>query len=287
MNVDMYGQERRDDGTISSHHLSMGTHSEQWAAGVNEWDGPFSAEAKVRAYRQNHGFDPATGAPLYFSSGSGGAGAGTIFRVIALLFFLLVVPLVGVGVWKISGQERLHLANQIEAWSFGKAIEGEQFAPIANYAPYAAVDAPVAMSPPDLAEKATSLRSKRKDKSVSDKTLAKWGYASWVCLSENPGCLKSARFAEKGATDLRLLGLLFLDYAQRKGSPDAGADLGLYLAGTDAPRGKDPWAAQGRWASAAEANPEAVRAKALLETAESSLWSIGGRNAATILRAGI
>lgn len=309
MYYDDQGNSRNDDGTVASYGLHQGTQGEQICAGVSHWDTPASAQCKVWNYRESWGLDPYTGVPkppppppVFYggysppsgysdsarpgSSGSALGFLGSLFLVV-LLFMAAAIGLVA---WQGGVAEREAWAAKAEAWALGRAVASEEFAPISAYAAYGPKGSPPALSakesdPGALAKKAKALLSGKKGKRrVSDKDLSKWGFAAWACLSRNPGCLGAAEAAGNDPERLRALGLLFLDYASRKGSPDADADFGLYVVQQGGPMGKDPYLALDRWRKGAE-NPNASRSRDLLEMLKSdSPWAMAGRYASAILR---
>lgn len=208
------------------------------------------------------------------------------FFLVVLLFMAVAVGLV---VWQGGAAERAAYAAKVEAWALARAVAPAEFAPISAYAAFGPQGAPPVFSakefePGAVAKKAKALLSGKKGKRrVSDKDMAKWGFAAWACLSRNPGCLGAAQASGNDPERLRALGLLFLDYASRKGSPDADADFGLYMAGPGGPMGKDPRLARERWSKGAE-NPEGSRSRDLLEASRTSLWIAAGHYTAAILR---
>lgn len=277
---DKYGQYRHSDGTVSSPHLGTGNRSEQRLAGVNEWDSPIGIESKVRSFREAHGMDPYTGVSKY-PSASGGAWVGSVFLKWA---FLLVVVLASVMLWERSESQRLAFAVAIEAWGLDKALAGEDFAPLSAYKEYIPKKAAVDVSPKDLNAKAKELFAS--PGRATDRAIAHWGPAAWSCLRENPICIADAGARERDARDIRLLGLMFLEIAKRKGSPDAGADIGLYMMSKDAPLGKDPRLAKAHWANCLYDNRNAKRCARLLGRATSP-WAIITAKVASFIRASV
>lgn len=292
---DAMGNSRTSTGQINSPYSHMGSTAEQWAAGVGEYDSSLGASLKVEAYRRANGLDIYTGAPLSTHHGAylgpdtpRGTSAGALkflkraFLLVLLASALLAAP----ALWRESAEQRFALADVIEGFVVEKAIEGEKTAPFSAYAQYVPKKrAPSSTAPAEINAKAKKLFASRKP--PSDKTIAYWGSNAWECLSENPLCLEQAGVRGKGARDIRLLGLLFLDMARRKGSPDAGADAGLFLMSEKSQRGKDPASALSLWRAHAKENPKAVRAQRLLDQVQSSPWASYAERASRLLRFGL
>lgn len=72
---------------------------------------------------------------------------------------------------------------------------------------------------------------------------------------------------------MRLLGFLFLDYAQRKGSRNASSDMGLYLLSRGAPGGRDLFSASNAshyWKKGVTLNSGDERSRRLLAMLDGS-----------------
>lgn len=77
----MYGDyndpNRRPDGTFHNVYGTNATHGDQYQAGVNSYDSPFSASLKVQNDRFSRGLDPYTGLARVEYAGTAGGYSGT------------------------------------------------------------------------------------------------------------------------------------------------------------------------------------------------------------------
>lgn len=298
--IDEWGNPRTSTGQIQAPILGLGSTSEQWASGVTHEDHPLIAQMKVRNRREAWGLDPYSGLPkplpagdYYPSSGDAGAsgdsGAGALKFILRALLVgaLLYGAVIGsASLWVAGHKQRIALAKSIDGFVAEKAIEGEKYAPFSAYAKYVPKKrAPASKTPEEINAQARKLLASRKP--LSDKRIAYWGSTAWECLSENPLCLQQAGVRGEDMHDIRMLGLRFLDMARKKGSPDAAADIGLYLLSDAAPAGKDMTSALWQWDRAAKENPKAVRAQRLLDQVQRSPLASGAAKATTLLRTGL
>lgn len=271
---DEFGQSRTYSGGVNSPSPAMGNPGEQAAAGVGHLDSPNSAQAKVAALRRARGLDPYTGLTKEGAAAYWSHSGPSPVRILAwaALLVLALAALASPAVWEKALIARASAASAIEAWGLEMALDGEEYAPFSAYGKYLPKSGPSEASPAEINAKAQSLFAASR-RPLPDKTIAYWGSAAWKCMSENPRCLQEASARGKSRTDIRMMGLLFLGGAGAKGSPDAAADIGLYLMTDGAPTGKEPRLAMALWEKAARENPKAARARRLLEKAKGSLWA--------------
>lgn len=284
---DDQGNSRTYFGQINSPYISMGSTAEQWAAGVGHYDSAWSAQSKVEMYRRAQGLDPYTGltkeaAAHYWANSGTGIGFG-IFKWLFIIGVIFAILAASSGLWKEAKPFIGTAADKIETWGLAIAIDGQRLAPFSAYGKYIPKKSASPSTPPaEINEKAKKLFAPHKR--LSDKVVAYWGPAAWACLSENLACLDQAGALEESYRDIRLLGLLYLDLARRKGSPDAAADIGLYVMTKGSPMGKDAGLALYHWDRGVKENPKAIRADILLNKAKESVWARSTASIAAFLR---
>jgi hypothetical protein len=286
---DDQGHFRTDSGQFGSGFMQanvVGSTAEQLRANVGHVDSLATAQAKVHSMRSAAGLDPFTGRPRTPLNYMGPTRTGRVVKWLFLFWLLLMAGTIAYSAWKTSSwrQEYRTATHVVEAWGLKKSIGDERIAGVAVYEKYASKGwATYDIPPLELNEKAKQLLAG--DMRVLDKAIGYWGPAAWKCLSENPNCLQQAGVLDKGGRDIRRLGLEFLEFARKRGSPDAAADIGLYLLYEGTTNGPATKLALRIWSEGVKENPEAIRAKRLLELARDSQWPAFSSTAAGLMRA--
>lgn len=288
MSNDNDGNQRGSDGTFLSNsagnpNLNKLNREAQNAAGINHFDNAYTAQVKLGEHEHKRA--------LSHISMGGSVWAAPIFLLLVFVVWVVVDDNAVSSIKQGTKALQENISYQSKLSAIEMAYKGQEFAPWGSYEKLMPSNHGKTLSLPPRELAAALQHAYFKPISDSERYLLR--AAAWKCILENTKhCFNEAKAGSPEA--ILDAALEFLSIESDKGNPEAIADFGLFyiwLPSEDSGKFFDAWVrgqdtayrsidylklARAAWNTGLQKNPNATRAKKLLENSNS--WLIKAFN---------